>query len=54
MILPVHTPVYYKQGFSGNRGEDRAEQKHYSQLCMKVCALCKDGPRCKYRSVKEP
>jgi hypothetical protein len=50
-ILPVYRPVKYKPGFSGNR--DLAEQKHFSQLCKKVCASCKDGPRCKYSNVKE-
>ena len=51
MTLPVHIPVSYKSGFSGNRG--RAEQKHHLQTCEKVCALCMDGPQCTYRNVKE-
>ena len=51
IMLPVYNPVSYKPGFSWNR--DRADQKHFSQIII-VCALCKDGPRCKYSDVKEP
>ena len=36
------------------RRHEGADQKHSSQIDIKVCALCKDGPRCKYSNVKEP
>ena len=51
ILLPVYTPVSSKPGFSGNSG--RAEQIYHVQTYEKVCALCMDGPRCKYSNMKE-